>query len=101
MVSTLLSISLLFGTLLTSQSFSLNISMNHISPISKHLLRGSTQRFATILKSSSRNMHQEVIPRAAVSVVVMYSQDTENKYVLVQRGKEPNKVSTYFWKTLK
>lgn len=91
MASSLLSISLLFGTIVISKPFSLNIPMNHLPSVSKHLLRGRTQQFVTTLKLSSTSMHQEVIPRAAVSVVVMYPEDNENKYVLVQRGKEPNK----------
>ena len=33
-----------------------------------------------------------IVPRAAVSVVVKFIRESEKKYVLVQRGKEPNKV---------
>ncbi len=45
-------------------------------------------------QNTSNNISTQVIPRAAVSVVVLHSQGLKNtnQYVLVQRGKEPNKV---------
>ena len=71
--------------------------MRRIKPFSRPLIQGTkSAQSLTRMNSSSAGTslaNTQVIPRAAVSVVVRYSQEAENRYVLVQRGKEPNKVS--------
>ncbi len=81
------------------RSFSLQTIMmtNNIYHKTWQRYIGNKCRFATRLSnsvscSSNPNDQTAIIPRAAVSVVVMHSKGNENKYVLVQRGKEPNKV---------
>ena len=78
---------------------SLSPIMNYLSSISTCTTRSSSackkllyrKRHSTVL-SASMNNSQTILPRAAVSVVVMHSRENVNQYVLVQRGKEPNKV---------
>lgn len=47
----------------------------------------------TMVTSSQMEPFQNAVPRAAVSIVVRYTKGTHNgpSYLLVQRGKEPNK----------
>jgi len=60
------------------------------------VLNGSLRRKAHIIKSSHLSFSSstsDIIPRAAVAVVVRWSKDNSTlpQWLLVQRGKEPNK----------
>lgn len=87
----------LIFVLFLQKSNSLHLSvMNRVLSRYQHYLYQSRSTSLCMLSSSEgssiHSRQQLVIPRAAVSVVVMCKTDNEvNRYVLVQRGKEPNK----------
>lgn len=75
-----------------SSAFTPQKSMIQTSRLVRPLLSRNNFRYMT--KVSMGTSNQKIVPTAAVSVVVKHRDESENlnSYVLVQRGKEPNKV---------
>ena len=97
-------IAVLFSSSKSSSSYTLQLQ-TQMNPASKKFnplfLKNKFRSLAKLSMStssiSSVSSSQKLVPRAAVSVVVKFRDDSEdlNHYVLVQRGKEPNKVRTW------